>query len=286
MAPADRHHRGETMHRGLLTVLAFGLLACATPFGGGGSPSAAASPPTGLQQILARGELRVATSADLPPLTWRDKSGELAGFEIDLIRALADAMRLETRFVERPFPDLLATLENGEADLVIAGMTMTPERNARVAFAGPYFVSGTAIVSASDAIAGAESAADLDDPDLRYAVLSGSTSVEFVAREMPQAKVVETRDYEASIALLLAGEVDGVVADFLACQVAVWRHPEAGLTVSAPFTTEPLGIALPADDPLLLNLVQNYLNTIDHTGQLTQLQAKWLADGWWLSELP
>jgi len=275
------------MHRGLLTgVLALGLFACATPFGGGERTSATAPPTTGLQQILARGELRVATSADLPPLTWRDKSGELAGFEIDLVRALAEAMRLETRFVVRPFPDLLATLANGEADLVIAGMTMTPERNARAAFAGPYFVSGTAIVSGSDAIAEAESAEELDDPDLRYAALSGSTSAEFVAREMPRAKLVETRDYETSIALLLAGEVDGIVADFLACQVAVWRHPEADLSVSAPFTTEPLGIALAADDPLLLNLVQNYLNTIDHTGQLTQLQAKWLADGWWLAELP
>jgi ABC-type amino acid transport substrate-binding protein len=52
-----------------------------------------------------------------------------------------------------------------------------------------------------------------------------------------------------------------------------------------PFTTEPLGIALPADDPLLLNLVQNFLNTIRDTGELTLLKARWLADGDWLEEL-
>ncbi len=275
------------MHRGPLTgVLALGLLACAAPFGGDAPPTAATPPPTRLQQILERGELRVATSADLPPLTMRDKSGEITGFEIELVRALADAMGLRVSFVVRPFADLLATLADGEADLVIAGMTMTPERNARVAFAGPYFISGTAVVARSDAIAEAASAGELDDPALRYAALTGSTSAAFVARELPRAKLVETRDYESALALLLGDEVDGIVADFLACQAAMWRHPEADLSVSAPFTTEPLGIALPADDPLLLNLVQNYLHTIDDTGQLMQLQAHWLADGWWLAELP
>jgi len=275
------------MHRGLLTgVLALGLFACAAPFGGKAPTADAAPGPSRLQQILDRGELRVATSADLPPLTWRDKSGEITGFEIDLVRALAEAMRLDVRFVVRPFPDLLATLEDGEADLVIAGMTMTPERNARVAFAGPYFVSGTAVVARSEAIARAADAGELDDAKLRYAALADSTSAEFVARELPRAKLVETRDYEAAVALLLGDQVDGIVADFLACQAAVWRNPEADLAISTPFTTEPLGIALPADDPLLLNLVQNYLNTIDHTGQLVTLRARWLADGWWLSELP
>jgi ABC-type amino acid transport substrate-binding protein len=53
-----------------------------------------------------------------------------------------------------------------------------------------------------------------------------------------------------------------------------------------PFTTEPLGIALPPDDPLFVNLVQNYLTTLDNTGILVQLKAKWFTNGAWLSELP
>jgi ABC-type amino acid transport substrate-binding protein len=54
----------------------------------------------------------------------------------------------------------------------------------------------------------------------------------------------------------------------------------------APFTTEPLGIALPPDDPLLLNLVTNYLNTLENTGELAQLKARWLSNGEWVAELP
>ena len=57
--------------------------------------------------------------------------------------------------------------------------------------------------------------------------------------------------------------------------MAVWRHPEAGLsTLATPFTVEPFGIAVPPDAPLLLNLVQNYLATLDHTGLLAQLQGE------------
>lgn len=53
-----------------------------------------------------------------------------------------------------------------------------------------------------------------------------------------------------------------------------------------PFTVEPLGIALPAGDPLFVNLVENYLTTLENTGMLTQFKAKWFSYGSWVSELP
>jgi ABC-type amino acid transport substrate-binding protein len=54
----------------------------------------------------------------------------------------------------------------------------------------------------------------------------------------------------------------------------------------APFTTEPLGIALPPNSPLFANLVQNYLNTLEYTGRLIQMKARWLNAGDWMSEMP
>ena len=58
------------------------------------------------------------------------------------------------------------------------------------------------------------------------------------------------------------------------------------MAVRTPFTVEPLGIGVPPDEPLLLNLVSNYLGTLDDTGLLAQLKAKWLSDGAWLEEMP
>ncbi|MCG8588255.1 MAG: transporter substrate-binding domain-containing protein [Proteobacteria bacterium] len=273
--------RGGRWTRGLLLGLALGFAACQTP----GLPGAPA--PSVLAQILERGELRVGVSGDLPPLNMKGDDGDFRGFEIDVVRALAESMGLEVRFVEKKFAQLLPTLERGEVDLVVSGLTITPERNARVAFAGPYFISGTSMLARSREIAEARSPAELDHPERRYAALEGSTSEGYVRDRLPNATLVTTVDYESAVQLMIDGEVDALVADHLACTVSMWRNPDAGFApVGTPFTVEPLGIALPARAPLLLNLVQNYLNTLETTGLLSRFKAKWLADGAWMSERP
>ena len=103
----------------------------------------------------------------------------------------------------------------------------------------------------------------------------------------PKAKLVATVDYDEAVQMVLDDEVDALIADYPICALSVLRFPDAGLsTLITPFTIEPLGIALPADDPLFVNLVENYLSTIEGTGILIQLKAKWFADASWISQLP
>jgi polar amino acid transport system substrate-binding protein len=86
--------------------------------------------------------------------------------------------------------------------------------------------------------------------------------------------------------MVIDGKADALVADFLACNVSAWRNPDAELyAMRPPFTVEPMGIALPPDAPLLLNLVSNYLNTVEDTGLLGQFKARWLTNGSWMTEL-
>ncbi len=267
----------------LVALLALALAACASPTTlGSRDPS-----PTRLQRILDSSELRVGLSGDQPPLNMTNKAGEIIGLEVDLMNALAHSMGLKTIFVVKPFADLLPALERGDVDIVISGMTITPERNARVAFVGPYFISGKSVLTKSETIANVDSATKLDDPARTYAALAGSTSEAFVRGVLPRAKLVSTRDYRSAVQMVLDDEVEAMIADFPICHLAVLQHPEAGLsTLITPFTVEPLGIALPADDPLLVNLIENYLNTLENTGLLTQFKAKWFSDGSWIAELP
>jgi polar amino acid transport system substrate-binding protein len=268
----------------LLGLLALSLVACES-FAAEDAAGPAASPR--IQGILASGELRVGLSGNQPPLNMRNKQGEIIGLEVDLMNALAQSMGLEARFVTKPFADLLPALEKGEVDLVISGMTITPERNARVAFVGPYFISGKSVLTKSKTIARVDSATELDDPNRTYAALAGSTSEKFVRQVLPKAKLVPTPDYDSAVKMVLDDEVEAMIADFPICALSVMRHPEAGLeALMTPFTIEPLGIALPADDPLLVNLVTNYLNTLEATGLLTRFKAKWFSEGSWVSELP
>ena len=239
-----------------------------------------------LPGILSSGVLRVAVSPDRPPLTLKNASGATVGFDVDIVRALATAMGLELQLEEVPFAELIPSVLDGRADLAISGLTMTPERNARVAFAGPYFVSGMSVLARSRAITDVESPAALNLAERRYAAVSSSTSAKFISDVLPRAQLVTVDDYDAGIQMVIDGKVDALFADHLVCSVAVWRHPDAGLSALAtPFTVEPFGIAVPPDAPLLLNLVQNYLATLDHAGLLAQYKAKWLADGRWLAEM-
>ena len=266
-------------------LLALALAACASPATVGSRDSSPTA--TRLQHILDRGELRVGLTGDQPPLNMMDKNGEIIGLEVDLMNALTQSMGMDAKFVVKPFADLLPALERGDVDLVISGMTITPERNARFAFAGPYFISGKSVLTKSETIANVDSATKLDDPARTYAALAGSTSEAFVQGVLPRAKLISTRDYRSAVQMVVDDEVEAMIADFPICQLAVLQHPEADLsTLITPFTVEPLGIALPADDPLLVNLIENYLTTLENTGLLTQFKAKWFADGSWVSELP
>src|SRR2546428_13083485 len=77
--------------------------------------------------IRAKGELVVGTAASMPPLNMTTKTGEIIGLEIDLARAMAESMKVKVRLASMPFAELLPALEAGHVDLILAGMTTTPD---------------------------------------------------------------------------------------------------------------------------------------------------------------
>jgi polar amino acid transport system substrate-binding protein len=252
---------------------------------GGATALADASPV--LARIVKDGVIRVGMTANQPPLNAKSKSGEIIGLEADLAMLLASSMQVKLQIVEKPFSELLGAVESGAVDMVMSGMTITPERNLKVAFVGPYFVSGKSVLTKSKKLASIDEATAIDDPGVSVAALKGSTSQQFVELVLPKTKLVTTQDYDEGVKLVLEDKVDALVADYPICVLSVLRHPDQGLaTLVTPLTIEPIGIALPANDALLVNLVQNYLAALRATGVLDALQARWFEDGSWLTQLP
>jgi polar amino acid transport system substrate-binding protein len=264
-------------------LLAFGATGCASLTGGGSESSATPV----ISRILSSGELRVGMSGNQPPLNATSRSGEIFGMEPDLARVLASSMGVEAKLVRTPFPKLLDALGAGDVDLVMSGMTITPERNLHYAFIGPYFISGKSILTKSKTLAQADEAADINTPSVRLAALAGSTSQRFVEVFAPKATLVTTDDYDEAVRMVREDEVDAVVADYPICVLSAMRYPIDGLvTLVSPLTVEPIGVAMPANDPLFMNLVENYLNAVQATGTLDRLRARWFEDGSWVRQLP
>jgi polar amino acid transport system substrate-binding protein len=239
-----------------------------------------------IDRILSRGELVVGTAASMPPLNMTTRSGEIIGLELDLADYLADSMGVKLRIERLQFSELLDSLKSGKVDMVLSSMTITPERNLGVAFAGPYFVSGKCVLTKIESLASVENASDINRANLTITALEGSTSQTFVETTIPTARLVTAPDYDTAVGRVLDGEVDVMVSDYPICLVTHARHPDSGLvSVITRLTFEPIGIALPAGDPLLLNFVDNILQGLSITGWLTALEDRWFQDGSWLQEL-
>jgi polar amino acid transport system substrate-binding protein len=269
-------------------ILRLAAIALGLALGLGGPPSEAfAAGSKSLARIVAAGELRVGLSGNQPPLNVLNAAGEIIGLEADLARLLAGSIGVQVRFVQKPFSELLKALEKNEIDLVMSGMTITPERNLKVAFVGPYFVSGKSILTRSETLAASDEPADIDSPDVTLAALEGSTSQRWVEVFVPKAKLVKVVEYDGGVQLVREGKVDAFVADYPICVLSVLRYGGEGLvTLASPLTVEPIGIALPPDDFLFVNLVENYLNALTATGALERLEKAWFENGAWLADLP
>jgi len=271
----------RTTRRGALTLLT-GLLV-ALPFG---LNAASVDQSPVLSRIAETGTIRVGMSAGQPPFNVTNRDGKIIGMDVDLSNLLAAALRVELEIVDIPFNQLLPALESGKVDLVISGMTATLQRNMRAAFVGPYHITGKSILARSETVA-ALGTNELNRDNLRIAALKGSTSEDFVKRVAPNAELVATETYDDAIDQLLSNNVELFVADASIIMLSMLRWPDAGLTAaSKPLTIEPIGIAVPPADPLLLNLIENYMSALEASGALEQLHKKWFQSGGWLMQLP
>ena len=236
-----------------------------------------------LSTIVKNGEIRIGTTGNQPPFSMKAKNGELIGYEVDLANALAKNMGVKLKLVEMPFSDLLGSLKAGKIDAVMSGMTMTPERNLEVLFAGPYTLSGKSILTKSTLIGEISAATAANEKKYKIASLKGSTSVDFVKNYMPRHELILIDNYNDGVAMLLSGKADALVADKPICVITLMRNPGKDLVISdKPLTIEPIGMALPSDDPQFLNLVQNYITSLQLSGTLQLLEKKWFQDGTWM----
>jgi ABC-type amino acid transport substrate-binding protein len=170
--------------------------------------------------------------------------------------------------------------------MIMSGMTITPERSRRVTFVGPYYTSGKSMLTKSSELAKLELATDLDSPDLTIAALAGSTSEDFVRKNLPQATLVLTAELDPAIQMVIEDAVDLLIADHETCDFAVLRHPDAGLiSPLTTFTIEPMGIAVPPDDPRFAQLIQLYFNALVETGALERARSFWFKDPSWVQGL-
>jgi polar amino acid transport system substrate-binding protein len=243
----------------LAVALGIGLAAC--------SPGHEAT----LQRVRRTGVLRVGTDATYPPFETIDPaSGRLAGFDVDLVRALAGRLPARVEFVVVPFDGIVPGLKSDKYDLIISAMTITPERARQVLFTEPYTVAGQSIVARS-AAAAIRGPADL--AGLRIGCQLATTG-EMEAKKVPGARVVSYDAIGAAFRDLENGNLDAAIADTPTARIFIRDHPTLRLA-GAPLTREEFGMAVRPADGDLAAALNAALAELRAGGEMDAIEERW-----------
>ncbi|MCW2812432.1 MAG: transporter substrate-binding protein [Friedmanniella sp.] len=223
-------------------------------------------------KIKAAGTLKTGGSDAGPLFSMKDPStGKITGFDAGLAQLLS---RYITGKADGPIALSITTvdtretlIQNGTVDTVFATYSITPARAKKVAFAGPYYRSGDAIMVKSDNTT-ITSVKDLDGK--RIATQQGSTTADRIAKDAPGAKVSLFPDDAQCLAALKTGRVDAYVID----QGILISNASTDTTlkvVGEPFSDDYYGIGVTRDDPSAKEFVNAWLTAIEADGSWAKL---------------
>ena len=270
-----------TMRQALLTATLL-LLAWLTPMDPAQAADQALWEKSTLNQVLKRGELRVGMEAGYIPFEMRDKRGAIIGFDVDLAKLMARYMGVKVTFINTQWDGIIPALLTDKFDILISGMTITPERNLQVNFAQPYLIIGQTVLLNARHRDSVKSFKDLNDPKYTLATKLGTTGEIAARRYIGKAKL-KTFETEADAALEVRnGRADAFIYDIAFNVVYGAQYKDALVHLKEPLTKEPLGWAIRKGDPDFLNWLDHFQNQIRNDGTYDALYNKWFEGTTWL----
>lgn len=223
-------------------------------------------------KIKAAGTLKVGGSDSGPLFSMKDPAtGKLTGFDAGLAQLLSHYV---TGKADGPVALTVTTvdtretlIQNSTVDAVFATYSITPERAKKVAFAGPYYQSGDAVMVKSDNTA-VTSVKDLDGK--KVATQQGSTTAGRIAKVAPGAEVTLLPDDAQCLAALKTGRVDAYVID-QGILISDASTDKTLKVVGEPFSNDDYGIGVTRDDPQVKAFVNTWLTAIEKDGSWAKL---------------
>lgn len=237
-----------------------------------------------LARIDRSGVLRVGIAINAP-WVMHDQQGKPMGYSIEVAERFAATMGWKLQFVETSWPKLLAGLRANDYDVVISGVSITPQRARFVRFTDPIgeFDVGAVVNRGSLPSGGIDDLRKL--AQAKVGVLAGTSSAEFARGALPAARIVEVDDENAAVADLRDGKLAAYVAEAplpLALQSA---YPEQLRMLQEPLARTAHGLAVRVDDTGLLRVLNAWITFERTSGWLQARSAYWFDGTEWGSRL-
>lgn len=174
-------------------------------------PTLSASAQSMLEEVVQRGTLRVGMSTFVP-WAMRDKKGELIGFEIDVAKKIAKDMGVEIEFVPTAWSGIIPALLAKKFDIIIGGLSVTPERNLTVNFTIPYAHSGQQMAANTALTKDMKSLDQYDDAQVTIACRRGSVSCDASQKLFPKATLRQFDDDAQAFQEVVNGNAHAMIS--------------------------------------------------------------------------
>lgn len=220
--------------------------------------------------------LRVGLSADYPPLDFK-QDGRIVGIEVDNSRAVGQFLGREVKLVELPFPQLIPALLQGQIDVIMSGMSVTPTRADQVTFTDPYLQVGQMAIVHRDKVGSFAQPWAIYREGVRIGVEPGTTGAEFAERELKDAIISFYDNPAAAFEGLRRDKIDLFIHDApTSWQLANAKGNDDLLSLYAPLTEESLAWAVRPADVALARELNRALQVMKTNGTLQYILDRWI----------
>jgi len=238
-----------------------------------------------LDDIAARGVLRVGSTGDYKPFSYRPAGGEFMGMDVELADELAQALGVRLQLVPTTWSTLLADLGADKFDLALSGVSVTAERQRLALFSVPYLHDGKTPITRCENVARFQTLAQIDQPGVRLIVNPGGTNERYARAQAPRAQLTVYPDNVTIFGQIVSGAADLMMTDAIETRLQQRLHPQlCAVHPEAPFDMTDKAILLPRDAALKA-YVDHWLQPRLDNGEVQQRLDRWLAFPWGLEPL-
>ena len=261
-----------------LSVAALALTACggsassvaSSVASSASSAAASTSAAAGELTTVEAGKLTMATNAAFPPYEMTTDAGEFEGIDIDTAKAIAEKLGLELQIDDMDFDAALLSVQQGKADIVMAGVTVTDERKAVMDFSDSYATGIQSII--------VPDGSDITSPDdlagKKIGTQRGTTGYIYCSDDFGDENVVAYDDGLTAVQALNNGQVDAVVIDNAPAQEFIAANP--GLKIlDTSYAEEDYAIGMAKNSPLE-DAVNSVLEELKADGTLQAIVDKYI----------
>ena len=234
------------------------------------APAAAPAAPAAAARVYV-----VGTDAAYAPFESQNKKGEIVGFDIEVVKAAAQKAGIEVKFLNTPWEGIFNSVAQGDRDLLISAITITPERRQTLDFSDPYFDAKQLIAVKNDS----KIAKFSDLAKLKVGVQNGTTGDEVITKlqgkDSPNIKRFESTPL--ALKEMQSGGVDAVVADNGVVVHYVANNPDSKFKIinDSSFSSEQYGIAVKKGNTELLEKINKGLAGIKADGSYNQIYTQY-----------